>query len=114
MQLNINSWCINALDNVKKEMLDELVSPLDCKRLRSSQAWVYETENYYTLRSYETMHVAIIDKRTNQLYDLLEKVYERRTRSTSTQIAKFKQDYGDTRIMSFVYRPVKLGSFRND
>ena len=62
------------------------------KQLRSCQAWVWETEEYYILQSYETF-VAVIEKSTDTCYDALRYVYG--YSSTSAQhIAKFRHDYG--------------------
>ena len=62
------------------------------KRLRSCTAWVYENDDYYVLRSYNTT-IAFIDKATDTLYDFLRLVYG--FTSTSAQhIAKFRHDYG--------------------
>ena len=44
------------------------------KRLRTCQAYVYETPSFYVLRSYNTV-VAIIDKKTDTCYDFLRAVY---------------------------------------
>lgn len=44
------------------------------KRLRSCQAYVYETPSFYVLRSYNTV-VAIIEKKTDTCYDFLRDVY---------------------------------------
>lgn len=61
-------------------------------RLRTCQAWVIETENYYVLQSYNTL-VALIPIGTAVCYDFLRMVYG--FTSTSAQhISKFKQDYG--------------------
>lgn len=73
-------------------------------QLRSCQACVYETENYFVLKSYSTI-VAFIDKNNGQKFDILHKVYG--YTSTSTQhIAKFFSDYGDFRVSTYTYREV--------
>lgn len=60
-------------------------------RLRSCSATVYETHNYYILRSYNTV-VACIDKSTGICYDVLRHVFG--FTSTSCQhINKFISDY---------------------
>ena len=61
-------------------------------RLRTCTAWVYETEDYYFLRSYDTI-VAFIDKSTDICYDVLRLVYGY-TATSSRHISKFDQDYG--------------------
>ena len=105
MQLQINAWCINRLCEAQEEFKQEKYYSF--KRLRSCEAWVYETDNYYILRSYNTL-VAIIDKRTKQLYDVLRYMYMY-TATSAQHIAKFRQDYGDTKIPNFTWRHVDLG-----
>lgn len=61
-------------------------------RLRSCSAWVYETTNYYFLRSYNTI-IACIDKTTDTCYDVLRMVYGY-TSTSAQHIAKFRHDYG--------------------
>ena len=61
-------------------------------RLRSCTACVYETSNYYYLRSYNTI-IAFIDKTTDTCYDVLRLVFGY-TATSAQHIAKFRQDYG--------------------
>lgn len=61
-------------------------------RLRSCTAWIYETTNYYFLRSYNTI-IAFIDKNTDTCYDVLRFVYGY-TSTSAQHIAKFRRDYG--------------------
>lgn len=61
-------------------------------RLRTCTAWVYETKDYYFLRSYNTI-VAFIDKSTDICYDVLRLVYGY-TPTSAQHISKFDQDYG--------------------
>lgn len=73
------------------------------RRLRSCSAAVYETSNYYVLRSYNTV-VACIDKSTGICYDVLRHVYG--FTSTSCQhINKFISDYSGalSRFGAMVY-----------
>ena len=65
---------------------------INCKRLRVCQAWVYETENYFLLKSYETF-IACIRKDNDTLYDVLRTEYGF-TRTSCQHIAKFRKDYG--------------------
>lgn len=60
-------------------------------RLRSCSAKVYETENYYILRSYATF-IAVIDKATGTCYDALRRVYGY-TATSAQHVAKFCNDY---------------------
>lgn len=69
------------------------------KRLRSCQAQVIETQNYYILQSYST-YVACISKGTGECADVLRKVYGY-TSSSAKQIAYFKSDYGATEAFTW-------------
>lgn len=60
----------------------------DSVRLLHCQAWVYETQNYYLLRSYNTI-VAVIDKQNDTLVDVLRMVYGY-TATSAKHIAKFR------------------------
>ena len=62
------------------------------KRLRSCSAEVARIGNWYVLRSYRTI-VAIIDIKTDTLYDFLRYVYGY-TATSAQHISKFNQDYG--------------------
>ena len=65
---------------------------INCNRLRTCQAWVYETKNYFLLKSYATF-IACIRKDNDTLYDVLRTEYG--FTSTSCQhITKFRKDYG--------------------
>lgn len=61
------------------------------RKLRHCSAEVFETKNYYVLRSYNTI-VACINKRTNILYDFLRYAYGY-TATSAQHIAKFRHDY---------------------
>lgn len=70
-------------------------------RLRSCTAWVYETENYYILKSYDTF-IASVNKEDGKLFDALRMVYG--FTSTSAQhISKFWHDYGYGEKFTFRY-----------
>ena len=75
--------------NEYKEECDNSHAP----RLRSCSAWVYETPNYYFLRSYNTI-IAFIDKTTDTCYDVLRLVFGY-TSTSAHHIAKFRHDYGN-------------------
>ena len=64
------------------------------KRLRSCTAWVFETENFYLLKSYDTF-IAAIDKRSNVCVDVLRYVYGY-TSASAQHIVKFFSDYAFT------------------
>lgn len=61
-------------------------------RLRTCQAYVYETPSFYVLRSYNTV-VAIIEKSSDICYDFLRAVYGY-TNTSAQHISKFDKDYG--------------------
>lgn len=90
-QLKINEMCIACLDDVNTEIMQQN-GLNNWKRLRSCTADVSETDNFYVLRSYNTL-VAFIDKRTDALYDVLRFVYGY-TSTSAQHIAKFRHDYG--------------------
>lgn len=87
-------------------MMDEFTEKYwyNAERLRSCQACVYETENYFVLKSYETI-VAFIDKNTSQKFDILRKVYHY-TSTSAQHIAKFFADYGNFRVSTYTYRDI--------
>lgn len=74
------------------------------KRLRSCSAWVYETDNFYLLKSYNTF-VACIAKKNNSCYDVLRKVCGY-THTSAQHIAKFIYDYGDSYAERYTYRDI--------
>lgn len=61
------------------------------KRLRSCQARVYETDNYFALESYDTF-VAVIRKCDYMVVDVLRFAYGY-TNTSAQHIAKFIHDY---------------------
>lgn len=87
-------------------MMDEFTEKMwyNAVRLRSCQACVYETENFFVLKSYNTI-VAFIDKNTRQKFDVLRKVYGY-TSTSAEHITKFFTDYGDFRVTTYTYREV--------
>lgn len=101
---------VKVLDNFNKA-LDDLLDytrthDVPVKRLRSSSAYVIETDNYYLLRSYNTI-VAVIDKHNNICYDALRHVYGY-TATSAHHISKFCADYGIS-----IYHPGTRYVFRN-
>ena len=89
-QRGINIICGVNWDNVIDEFLN-YSDYLNPKRLRTCNAIVYETDNYYILRSYNTL-VAAIDKNDNRIFDMLRKEYGY-TSTSAQHIAKFIHDY---------------------
>lgn len=83
-QAIINSVVMENMEKAIKEY-----EQINCKpvRLRSCSAWVYETENYYLLKSYNTF-IACMDKTSENVYDALRLVYGF-TRTSVQHISKF-------------------------
>lgn len=89
-QQEINRVAMEIFDAAILELNNAYsTSGVEWKRLRSCTAEVAETENYYILRSYDTL-VACIEKATDTLADVLRVVYG--YKSTSAQhIVKFRK-----------------------
>ena len=68
-----------------------------CIRLRTCQAWIFPTQNYYILCSYNTP-IACIEKATGCCFDFLRYVYGY-TATSAQHIAKFRNDYGTGKSM---------------
>ena len=83
-----NKICIEVYEDAMKELNGNYTF----KRLRSCSAVVYETPHYYVLKSYRTI-IAVIDKATDTLYDVLRYVYGY-TATSAKHVKKFGQDYG--------------------
>ena len=86
-QLIINDYCEREIPIVESELADVV----SVKRLRTCQAYVYETASYYVLKSYSTF-VAFIRKSDGECFDILRKVYGY-TATSAQHITKFKNDY---------------------
>ena len=91
-QFEINEMVLKKYEKAMYE-LDEWQTKRNpyMARLRSCNAWVIETQNYYFLQSYNTV-VAFIDKKDDVLYDVLRLVYGY-TSTSNQHIAKFAYDY---------------------
>lgn len=88
-QIKVNDQIMLHLNTA----IDEIkTSDLQCRRLRTCSAWVFETENYYVLKSYNTF-IACIHKSSDVLFDALRIVYDFTTTSCQ-HIRKFAVDYG--------------------
>ena len=83
--------CNQICKEVYEDAMAELNSGCSFKRLRTCSAVVFESENYYVLQSYRTP-IAVIDKSTDTLYDVLRYVYGY-TATSAQHIAKFEHDY---------------------
>ena len=92
-QMDINRIAMEIFDAAVLELNNAYAtSGVEWKRLRTCTAEVAETENYYILRSYNTL-VACIEKSTDTLADVLRVVYGY-TSTSAQHIAKFRHDYG--------------------
>ena len=96
-QLAINEQVLNALtefNNANVSTRTDLWKPLRSCSAEVAPAIDNETGEllYYVLRSYRTI-VAIIDIKTDTLYDFLRYVYGY-TATSAQHIAKFDHDYG--------------------
>ena len=102
-QLNINTTCIEAWNKAQEQLGTEY----NIYRLRTCSATVLETEDYYFLKSYNTV-IAFIDKESDTLYDILRYVYGY-TSTSSQHISKFQKDFGQGKwgcINQLRYYPV--------
>lgn len=87
-QHEINNYIIDMIDNHINPEMDGMIYH---SRLRTCSAWVYETEHFYILKSYNTF-VASYNKESHEFIDFLRYVYG--FASTSAQhIAKFHNDF---------------------
>lgn len=100
LQNNVNNW---VRENYMQAMNEYRVNHSSYKKLRSCTAEVCETENYYVLRSYNTI-VAVIRKEYGQCYDALRMVYGY-TATSAQHIAKFNNDYGYL-LKVYTYRDI--------
>ena len=82
-QKKVNEIVLDTLEKAVKE----IKSNTNCKRLRTCQAYVYDTENYYILLSYNTI-IACMDKETEDVFDALRFVYGY-TPTSAQHISKF-------------------------
>lgn len=106
-QYYINLEAEKIWKQASEDYYSEDFGNIPCKRLRSCNALVYETSNFYILRSYDTM-VAAIDKRNNYCCDMLRKEYKF-TRTSAMHIAKFIRDYTPYEVWNcprYTWRPI--------
>ena len=90
-QIKINEKAL-AIYNKAMEEYASISYSTKGQRLRSCTANVYESNGYYFLVSYSTL-VAVIEKSTDTLVDVLRYVYGY-TSTSAKHIAKFSRDYG--------------------
>lgn len=96
---NENVLVTSALNSINLEMKTYGVKRIG--QLRTCKAGVYETKNWFILRSYRTF-VAAINKNTGIAYDFLRDVYGY-TATSAQHIRKFFADYYAYKI--YTYRP---------
>lgn len=89
----INEKCEREFELAKIAMKKQLDNKgyIDAKRLRTCNAKIFITDDYYILCSYNT-YVAVINRNTDTLYDVLRIVYGY-TATSAQHIAKFNHDY---------------------
>lgn len=90
-QLAINEQVLDFLSD-KEDLLHVKAYSYEWRPLRSCSADVCRVSHFFILRSYATI-VAIIDTRTDTLYDFLRYVYGY-TPTSVQHISKFSKDYG--------------------
>lgn len=90
-QMKVNEMVSKKYDVARAELIKWQTKNPYVARLRTCNAWVLETQNYYFLQSYNTI-VAFIDKKDDVLYDVLRMVYGY-TSTSAQHIAKFANDY---------------------
>ena len=88
VQIAINEKC---MEEYGKAMEEFSTGFFEGKRLRSCSAYVFETQHYWILKSYNTV-VAVTSKDTGVCYDVLRRVYGY-TATSAQHIAKFVHDY---------------------
>ena len=92
-QERVNALCIeNVNAAIEEYKADVFADNCYSERLRKCNAEVYETGNFYLLKSYNTF-VACIPKGSCECFDVLRVVYGY-TNSSAKQISKFIEDYG--------------------
>lgn len=100
LQQNINTVCLREFNRAFDEAIDNAKRGKENKkRLRTCTAWVYETENYFLLKSYST-YIACIDKHDLVLYDVLRYEYEY-TNTSAKHISKLCNDYNVTNRLTY-------------
>lgn len=88
-QIEANKEVLAAFERYNEEVKGTILHR--GTRLRTCQAYVYETPSFYVLRSYNTV-VAIIEKSSDICYDFLRYVYGY-TCASAQHISKFDKDY---------------------
>lgn len=89
LQIQANKEVLAAVERYNEEIKHCTIGKVN--RLRTCNAYVYETPSFYALKSYNTI-VAIIEKSTDTCYDFLRGVYGY-TNTSAMHISKFDSDY---------------------
>lgn len=101
-QSNQNKVCKVAY-NLAMEDFKKSGYKYECKRLRSCSAWVYASDNWFLLKSYNTF-VACINRNSGEAHDFLRYVYGY-TATSAQHIAKFFNDYNAIPSLRYRYYP---------
>lgn len=101
-------------DMIETYINPEMMNMVYHSRLRTCSAWVYETEHFYILKSYNTF-VASYNKETHEFIDFLRYVYGF-TATSAHHIAKFRNDFARNAISRLTYYeiPIKWENKIND
>ena len=102
-QRAVNSKVVHELEHYNGIIAQSEIKQIG--RLHQCQAFVYETDFYFVLRSYNTV-VAIIKKADMTLYDFSRYVYGY-TATAASHIAKFAKDYNIDCESIYTWREVK-------
>lgn len=100
-QISMNNYVLKNYDVFRDTIANDF---LNWEKLRSCSASVAETDDFFILKSYNTI-VAFINKYTGQKFDFLRYVFGY-TATSAQHIAKFFSDYGDFRVSTYTYRDV--------
>lgn len=92
-----------------EDMIDTYINPEMRKmvyhsRLRTCSAWVYETEHFYILKSYNTF-IAAYNKETHEFVDFFRWAYGF-THTSASHIAKFRNDFARNAKTYSTYYPI--------
>lgn len=94
-QNNVNDLCLGVYNEAMEEYNSNKYNWHE-SRLRTCNATVIYTDNYILLKSYSTI-VAILERHTGFVFDVLRKVYGY-TVTSSQHISKFKSDHPHTKV----------------
>lgn len=99
-QRYINSRMMIALDKINEAFYDTPDDKMPAKiRLNHCQAWTQDFEGFIVLWSYNTA-VAVYDKSTDTLYDVLRGAYGY-TATSAQHIAKFRHLCNPAHVLTY-------------